>query len=174
MATALVILLAKHYAVLPTNLLLVGVEISQTAVSGAIFWILGFQTINHVIHWSGDFQSIWSWNSREKVNGLSGFSAGSQILSKLDQTLEKIDVFLKERKSDQTPEGANPDSIAKNLVSIRGELSDLKPSIESYRTFGAFYFFGWFLAFPILFAVAAIFWPDFTETAILAPSVPFD
>jgi hypothetical protein len=166
MATALVILLAKHYAVLPAKLLLVGVEISQTAVSSAIFWILGFQMINHVIHWSGDFQSIWSWNSREKVNGLSRASAGSHILSKLDYTLENIDDFLKARKRDEKPEGHYPDLIATELDSIRDEISGLKPSIESYRTFGTFYFFGWFLACPILLAIAAILWPEFTETAI--------
>jgi hypothetical protein len=174
MATALVVLLAKHYAVLPTHLLLVGVEISQTAVSGAIFWVLGFQAINHFIHWLGDYQSISSWNSREKVNGIGRTSAGSHIVSKLDRTLEAIDVFLNTRKNDQSPEGNISDFIAKELDKMRNQLLDLKPSIESYRTFGAFYFFGWFLAFPILFASAAILWPEFTETAISAPSVPLD
>lgn len=172
--TALVIVLAKHYAVLPADLELVGVTISQNAVSGAIFWVVGFQAINHVIHWWGDYRSIWPWNSREKVNGVARIGAGSHILSKLDKTLESIDDFLKDRARDTKPEGTYPDHIAKELNSMREELSGLKPSIESYRNFGAFYFFGWFLAFPILISVAAILWPYFTETAILAPSVPLD
>ncbi len=172
--TALVIVLAKHYSVLPADLELVGVTISQTAVSGAIFWVVGFQVINHVIHWLGDYRSIWSWNSREKVNGIGRHGAGSHILSKLDKTLENIDVFLEERARDTKPEGNYPDLIAQELASMRDELSDLKPSIESYRTFGAFYFFGWFLAIPILIAIAAIFWPYFSEAAIAAPSVPLD
>jgi len=158
-ATALVIVLAKHYTVLPADVELVGVTISQTAVSGAIVWVLGFQAINHFIHWWGDYQSIWAWNSREKVNGVGRFSAGSHILSKLDKTLESIETFLRQRAIDTNPEGSNPDSIAKSLESIQDELSDLKPSIKSYRTFGTFYFFVWFLAFPILIGIAAIFWP---------------
>ncbi len=172
--TALVIVLAKHYAVLPADLVLVGVKISQTAVSGAIFWVVGFQVINHVIHWWGDYHSIWSWNSREKVNGIGRQAAGSHILSKLDKTLESIDIFLGQRAYDTKPEGNHPDSIAKELSLIRDELSDLKPSIESYRTFGAFYFFGWFLAFPILIAVSAICWPEFTEATMAVPSLPLD
>lgn len=157
--TALVIVLGKHYSVLPADLEVIGVTISQTAVSGAIFWVVGFQTINHVIHWLGDYRSIWSWNSREKVNGIDRQTAGSHILSKLDKSLESIDVFLDARSRDAKFEENYPDHIASELSSMRDELSDLKPSIESYRTFGAFYFFGWFLAFPILIAIAAIFWP---------------
>jgi hypothetical protein len=173
-ATALVIVLAKHYAVLPTDLELVGVTISQTAVSGAIFWIVGFQVINHVVHWWGDYRSIWSWNSSEKVNGVGRMSAGSHVLSKLDKTLESIGIFLDTRKNDTKPEGKHLDVIPQELISIRKELSHLKPSIESYRTFGTFYFFGWFLAFPILIGIAAIFWQYVTGTAISPPSVPFD
>jgi hypothetical protein len=173
-ATALVIVLAKHYAVLPTDLELVGVTISQTAVSGAIFWVVWFQVINHVVHWWGDYRSIWSWNSSEKVNGVGRIGAGSHVLSKLDKTLESIGTFLDARKNDTKPEAKRLDVIAQELTIIRDELSALKPSIESYRTFGAFYFFGWFLAFPILIAIAAILWPDVTGTAISPPSVPFD
>jgi hypothetical protein len=80
-------------------------------------------------------------------------------VSKLDKALEKIDIFLEQRASDTKPEGNYPDQIAKELAIMHGELSGLKPSIESYRTFGAFYFFGWFLALPILIAIAAICWP---------------
>ena len=173
-ATALVIVLAKHYAVLPADLELVGVTINQTAVSGAIFWVVGFQVINHLIHWGGDFCSIWSWNSKEKVNGIGRNGAGSHILSKLDKTLESIDSFLEDRSRDTKFEGNYPDFIAQELTSMRDELSGLKPSIESHRAFGTFYFFGWFLAFPILIAIAAIFWPYFTEAAIAAPSMPID
>lgn len=172
--TALVIVLAKHYSVLPADLLLVGVTISQAAVSGAIFWVIGFQTINHVIHWWGDYQSIWSWNSKEKVNGIGRLSAGSHILSKLDKTLESIDIFLDARSRDTKPAGRNSDYISSELKSMRGEIAALKPSIESYRTFGAFYFFGWFLAFPILAAIAAILWPEFTEMSISTPSALID
>lgn len=158
-ATALVIVLAKHYEVLPADLSLIGVTIGQTAVSGAIFWVVGFQAINHLIHWWGDYRSIWSWNSKEKVNGMGRMSAGSHILSKLDKTVEQIEVFLDERSRDTKPEGNRPDAIAKELAMIRKELSELKPSIDSYRTFGAFYFFGWFLVLPMLIAIAAIVWP---------------
>ena len=158
-ATALVIVLGKHYGVLPSDLELLGVTISQTAVAGAIFWVVGFQAINHIVHWWGDFRSISSWNSAEKVNGLSRYSAGSNILSKLDNSIESIASFLEERTRDKRPEGNYPDLIAKELELIKRQLSDIKPSVNSFRSFSSFYFFGWFLLLPLTLAVAAIFWP---------------
>lgn len=156
--TALVLLLAKHYEVLPADLELIGVTVSQTAVSGAAFWVVGFQVINHLVHWMGDFRSIWTWNSKEKVNGVGRAGAGSHILSRLDKSIESIDVFLDARSQDTKPEGHYPDHIAKELKLMRDELEKLRPSITSFRTFGTFYFFGWFLLFPILLAIAAIIW----------------
>lgn len=170
--TALVVVLAKHYSVLPADLELIGVTISQTAVSGAIFWVIGFQVINHVVHWWGDFSSIWSWNSEEKVNGVARISAGSHILTKLEKTIERIEVFLEERRSNPGFEENYPDKIATQLCSMHKELSELKPSIESYRSFGAFYFFGWFLVFPIVLAFVALFWAQLTNVAFLAESAP--
>jgi hypothetical protein len=158
-ATALVVVLAKHYAVLPADLELVGVKIGQTAVSGGIFWVVLFQTINHLIHWFGDYYSISAWNSKEKVNGIGRASAGSHILSKLEQTTESIECFLEARSRDTKLEGNYPDSIAKEIEIIMKQISDIKPSVKSYRTFGSLYFFGWFLLLPVMFAIAAIFWP---------------
>jgi hypothetical protein len=93
--TALVIVLGKHYDVLPSDLELIGVTISQNAVSGAIFWVVGFQLINHIVHWYGDFRSILAWNSPEKVNGIAKWGAGSSIVTKLDRTIDNIESFLR-------------------------------------------------------------------------------
>lgn len=162
--TALVIVLAKHYAVLPADLTLVGVTIDQSAVSGAIFWVVGFQAINHLIHWWGDYKSMWAWNSKEKVNGFALHGAGAEILSKLDYTIKEIATLLEQKKTQSDPEY----NFSDELASIQKNLSDLKPTIESYRSFGAFYFFGWFLALPLAIALAAICWPELPQSAASA------
>ncbi len=155
MATAFVVVLAKHYAVLPSDLELVGVTISQTAVSGSIFWVVGFQAINHIVHWYGDYQSLKGWNSKEKVNGIARIGAGSALLTKLDKALESIDVLRTSRDLGTEPEKNRSDK----LDTIKAELLALKPSIKSFQAFGAFYFFGWFLAFPLTLAILAISLP---------------
>lgn len=159
-ASALIVVLAKQYAVLPADLTLLDVKISEAAVAGSIFWVIGFQVVNHFVHWLGDYRSLDQWNSAEKVNGIGRHGAGSHILSKLDKLIETIDVFLDERKADpEHPQGRYPDLVKLELSAMRAELSDLKPSVKAFRTYGAFYFFGWFLILPIIIAFAAMFWP---------------
>ena len=172
-ATAIVIVLAKYFAVLPAELELVGVTISETAVAGAMFWIVLLQAINHLVHWFGDCRSMWTWNSAEKVNGLSRWSAGSNVLSKLDSALENIEEFINERRTDPKSEKSYPDLIAAKLDTVVRQLAELKPSIESYRSYGAFYFFGWFLAFPLLVAIIAVCLPPFPAAEVATPLVPF-
>lgn len=162
-ATALIIILAKHYGVLPADLTLVGVTISQTAVAGGMFWVVGFLTINHIVHWLGDFLSILTWNSKERVNGVARIEAGSYILTKLDATIEKIDVFLNERIKYPNQEDIHPDKTAHRLESIQDQIGELRSSIIMYRSFGSFYFFGWYLVLPIVVAIASITWPGSTE-----------
>lgn len=165
-ATALSVLLAKAYGVLPTSLELVGVKIDENAMTGAVFWVIVFQIMNHGVHWFGDFRSIQAWNSRERINGIGRWSAGSDILTKLDAKLEAIDTLsdlVRHFQADQANEKI--ETLLQDVSQMRDFILEIRVSAVKFRTWGGFYFFGWFFALPILLGFVAASWEQIVKLA---------
>lgn len=162
MTAALVVLLGKLYGVLPVEIDVLGVTISEAVVQGGVFWALFFQILNHVVHWFGDFRGQFAWNTGSKKNGVSRWDIGAKQLTALDAVIERVDVFLRAREDSPTFEKSYPDHVAAELKSIREELDELKPSITKLQTYAGFYFYVWYLILPIGIGAAALFWPEGT------------
>jgi hypothetical protein len=128
-------------------------------ILSAVFVVLGFQLVNHVIHWCGDLRSNQSWKTPDKVNGIGRIGAGYHILTKLEAALEQIEtlsVELEIRKQSMAEETTK--AFLADLTRCRAALEAISASVVSFRSFAAFYFIGWFFALPVCAGLAALLW----------------
>ena len=126
------------------------------------FWVLVFLLINHVLSWWGDYRSFKKWNSGEKEGGKNG----GPLTSEIKNTIDQLKTWIGEFKSNSFfREDPSPDPIREmqlknsleNIQNIKEQLEKLKKGISLLNCHAKIYFFGWYLAMPVLSAAFSLY-----------------
>lgn len=155
------VLVAKIYAVPIDTLLVFGLAIPQEAIAAAVWLAVLFQVVNHTVHWTGDWHTGEAWNSSERVNGASRWGAASDILTKLEGAIEKVEILANDDRMPhalQNPEKAR--EYVEEVKRCKTSLETISGQARGFRVFAAFYFFGWYFLLPVGMGVAALLWPS--------------
>ena len=160
LVTAIFVGIAKVYAVPLEALTVLEVNIPLAAINGAIWAIIGFQLINHLVHWVGDCFNFWAVNAGDadpmlRYNGRSGTQTKLEFLLSLIATLEE-----EERgKMHLSPFDGKPTGLMGQLSDIRTAAEPLLGKVRWYAGYAKFYFFGWYLVLPIGAGLVALLLP---------------
>lgn len=160
-ATALTVLLAKVYELDLKGLEVFGVAIDPAIVEGAAVIVVAFQLATFLVHWCGDLASLAPWNSPERVGGFGRISAGAKVLDHIGQTEERLaNIEQLARVLLQREDQGSIDRLSEEVRKATATLSDLRRSVRGFGRYAAFYFYGLYLALPVVLAAAALLWPS--------------
>lgn len=158
--TALTVFLAKFYGLDLTGLKIFEVAIDPKVIAGAAVIVVLVQSGTFFAHWIGDWTSLVPWNSAERFNGMGRYSAGAEIVDRIGQLDEMIEVVQNSARQLQgQSDQAAVEKIAAEVKTAREEIERLRRSALRLSLAANVYLYGLYLALPLVAAVLAIFWP---------------
>lgn len=159
--TSLLVVLAKWYQQPLDGLNVFGVPIDPSVIAGAAVAVVIFQSLTFGLHWLGDLFSLPSWNSAEKLNGMSRYSAGAPVLNVLEELSEKLDTVVNSARGLQGQAGqAAIEEVAVQVAKATVAIDRLRPSVRRFGLYGNFYFFGLYFVLPLIVTAAALLLPS--------------
>ncbi len=160
LSTAVIVILAKSFGVLPADLDLLGVRIDSSAVAGSIPIVVGLQTLNHFVNWLGDLFSSASWNAKDRVNGLARLSAGAEILTRIEKVSEDVEEFVDFWKNNVNFGSNNPERMLEAIEMISKQMASMQPSVNKFNIYSFFFVYIWHLFLPISLAACSLVLAD--------------
>ena len=116
-----------------------------------------------MLSWWGDYRSFKKWNSGEKEGGRNGGPLTSEIENTIEQLKNLIGAYNSNRFFTEDP--SSLDSIKEmhlknsleEIKKIKEQLEKLKKGISLLNCHAKIYFFGWYLAMPVLSAALSFY-----------------
>lgn len=151
--SSFVILSVWHFDISLDNFTVFGLTFQNGAIDQMLLSFHVLFLVSYGFSWVGDAVSIGEWNAGE-LAGSGAWGGSTEIHSRMHRIVRDLESQIESAKSSSQ----SNDDGAKGVTISKATLDDLKSiSEKQYRFRWYFYFYGWYLVFPLMIGISAIF-----------------